>query len=386
MIIFRLGSASYFISIVILLNGIYLYSQNLPPKLAYPYDVKQIHSGHSLTDPLFYPHWPGQYVNLMTSLRGVWAGDDIGKSTIPGSPMRYRWEHPSGQPDARLDINKYALLCITEIATLCIEGENTAPWYQDCIREQKEYLSLFVNNAWTHGNNGQGAATLLWTNWVSIDGSNGPFRQMLDKSGSEWERMQDYANEKRPSGATNIYMIPGHKMMARLYDDVMDGKVPGIIQFSEFFSDKIHVNELGAYAIAMIHYACIYNKNPLGLPNNLINDPPAGTLIPSPALAEYLQKMIWEVVTTYPRTGIKDTTVKSDDYHLADICIYPNPANATLFICEKNRSLEKIKMSVYNTIGQLEMTSDQLELDISHLMSGMYLAKIGDRVVKFVKI
>ncbi|MFN8338593.1 MAG: hypothetical protein U0T36_06195 [Saprospiraceae bacterium] len=80
--VFKMYSVRYFITIIIALKSILLFSQDLPPKQAYPYDVKQIHSGHSLTDPLFYPHWPGQYVNLMTTLRGNWAGDDIGKSTI----------------------------------------------------------------------------------------------------------------------------------------------------------------------------------------------------------------------------------------------------------------------------------------------------------------
>lgn len=61
--------------------------QMLPPKQAYPFTVKQIHSGHSLTDPLFYPNWPGQYVNLMATVTGqsAWQLIDrvIGKSTIP---------------------------------------------------------------------------------------------------------------------------------------------------------------------------------------------------------------------------------------------------------------------------------------------------------------
>lgn len=281
-----------------------VHAQNLPPKVAYPFNVKQIHSGHSLTDPLFYPHWPGQFVNLMNHVRGTWAGDEIGKSTIPGSPMRWRWQNSSGYPDARMNINEYELLSITEVANLCYEGGNDAGWYQDCIREQKEYLSRFVNHAWNNGNNGQGAATLLWTNWVNIDNSDGPFRTMLDLLGGEWERMMDYANANRPAGAPPVYIIPGHKMMARLYDDVQAGVVPGITDFSQFFSDNIHTNELGAYAIAMIHYACIYNRIPVGLPANLITNPPPGTPIPSFELARYIQKMVWDVVTSYPRTGI----------------------------------------------------------------------------------
>ncbi|MFN8338592.1 MAG: T9SS type A sorting domain-containing protein [Saprospiraceae bacterium] len=300
--------------------------------------------------------------------------------------MRYRWDNPTNDPDARLNINKFELLCITEVATLCIEGENTATWYQECIRDQKAYLSLFANNAWENGNDGQGAATLLWTNWVSIDGSNGPFRQMLDKSGGEWERMQDYANENRPAGAPPIYIIPYHRMMARLYDDVQAGKVPSITQFSQFFGDNIHVNELGAYAIAMIHYACIYNKNPLGLPNNLINNPPAGTPMPSLALAEYLQKMIWEVVTTYPRTGIKDTSVKSEDTQVNDNCVYPNPAINTLVICQNENSFKQSKVSIFNAFGKLEMVSDQLEIDVSQLTSGVYMIRIGEKTLRFLKL
>jgi|GEM_PF-3206199 len=35
------------------------FGQTLPPKQASPFNVKQIHSGHSLTDPLF-SNWPGQ--------------------------------------------------------------------------------------------------------------------------------------------------------------------------------------------------------------------------------------------------------------------------------------------------------------------------------------
>ncbi|MCA4777577.1 hypothetical protein IF076_10925 [Empedobacter stercoris] len=46
-----------------------------------------------MTDPLFVNPLPGQYVNLITLLRGVWVNDDIGKSTIPGSPMFWRCDN-----------------------------------------------------------------------------------------------------------------------------------------------------------------------------------------------------------------------------------------------------------------------------------------------------
>jgi len=278
-------------------------AQTLPPKQAYPLNVKQIHSGHSLTDPLF-NNWPGQYVYLVSNILGG-TSNNVGKSTIPGSSIKYRWENAPGygQPSARNDIANWELLSITEGVPLLIEGANNAQWYLEGIQQQKEYLSLFVNNAWNNGNMGNGAPTLLWTTWTNIDNSNGPWRQMLDTQGAEFERMQDYANANKPAAAPPVYIIPGHKMMARIYDDIQLGNVPGITNISQLFSDNIHTNSLGDYAITLIHYACIYNTSPVGLTNDLL---PSNNTSPRPssALATYLQTIIWEVVTSYPRTGI----------------------------------------------------------------------------------
>ncbi len=355
------------------------YGQELPPKEAYPLDIRQIHSGHSLTDPLFGQPWPGQFVNLISELRGVWALDDIGKSTIPGSPMHWRWNNPPGHgaPDARHDIGDWELLVITERVALAYEGGNDAPWYQEEIQNQRDYLSRFVNNAWENGNGGNGAPTLLWTTWTNIDDSDGPWREMLDIQGEEWERMQDYANENRPADAPHVYLIPGHKMMAQLYDDIHEGIVPGIANINDFFSDNIHTNSLGDYAIAMIHYSCIFNTSPVGLTNDLMPDPPAGFQMPSPELALYLQNMIWEVVTSYPRTGVVDETTNLVEHtpFSHEIKIYPNPVLDILFVKRKAENLQT-KKSIYNNLGQLVFRGYENKIDMSQLPAGMYILKL----------
>jgi hypothetical protein len=364
------------------------FAQTLPPKQAYPIDVKQIHSGHSLTDPLFYPHWPGQYVNLIGHINNLpaWQLFDemVGKSTGPGSSMNYRWNNPIGfgAPDARLDIADWELLSITERVPLLYEGGNSQQWYLDGIQEQKHYLSLFVNNAWNNGHGGNGAPTLLWTTWTNIDNSDGPWRQMLDIQGAEWERMQDYANENRPAGAPPVYLIPGHKMMARLYDDIQLGIVPGITMIDQFFGDNIHTNELGAYAISMIHYACIFNLSPVGLPNDLLPNAPAGTPIPSPALATYLQTMIWDVVTNYPRTGIyKDETSIQEKNNWNDFTIYPNPTTGQLFI-HFDAVQEDLNVALYSLDGKLlKTTTSENETHFSYEITapaGIYLLKMSN--------
>lgn len=374
----------HFITLLSISAALTCHAQPLEPKQAYPFTVKQIHSGHSLTDPLFYPNWPGQYVNLMAAVTGqsAWQLIDrvIGKSTIPGSAMAARWTKPPGgtSPDARHGIGNWELLSITERVPLLYEGGSTQQWYITGIQEQRNALSLFVNNAWTQGNGGKGAPTLLWTTWVNIDGSNGDFRKMLDVQGLEWERMQDHANERRPSGAPPVYLIPGHKMMARLYDDVAKGLVPGITSINQFFSDNIHTNELGAYAIAMIHYACIYNKSPLGLPTKLIPNATATTLIPSAELAAYLQSMIWEVVTTYDRTGIVGTTSVDEVIVNNGITVFPTPAHDVVTISLPAPASQRMSIRIHDVTGthvtssSIPQGASSATINISPLPPGLY--------------
>ncbi len=366
------------------------YSQSLPPKQPSPFNVKQIHSGHSLTDPLFH-----QYATLVGIKNSMSLGNVlytmVGVSTIPGSPIRWRWYNPPGglpiTPGfvscARLEIADYELLSITERVPLLYEVVDSLG-----IAQQKHYLSSFVNNAWNNGNNGNGAPTLLWTTWVRIDGSNGDFRQMLDIQGGEWERMQDYANLNRPAGAPPVYIIPGHKMMARLYDDIQLGIVPGIDSIHKFFDDNIHTNERGDYAVAMIHYACVFNANPYGITNDLTLYVPPHPNTPSLALASYLQTMIWDVVCNYPRAGINCsvTSISPTNTQKNNFNLYPNPVSSNNLMCEWNIDSEtEVQVDICDVSGRIvknicsktmKVGNYQHTIDVSTILPGIYFIKI----------
>jgi hypothetical protein len=352
----------------------------LPEKESYSFDIKQIHSGHSLTDPLFNP-WPGQYRFLMTDELSVpW--DNLGKSTIPGSPLHWRWNHSGDvSPDARLDIGDWELLSITEGVPLFIDTTGLQSWQEEGLAEQRAYFSLFVNNAWENGDGGDGAPTLLWTTWTNIDDSDGPWRELLDIYEDEWENMQDYANDSLQVGGTPVYLIPGHRMMARLYDDIQADLVPDVDTIADLFDDNIHVNHLGAYAVAMIHYACIYNRNPTGLPNNLYADQ-NNSVHPSPELAAYLQEMIWEVVTGYSeRTGVSDevmTIAEPGDYD--EMFFFPNPVGDELHV-EMSGPIH-----VFNLQGRLILESSESIIDVSALQPGSYMISMEGKTARFEKL
>lgn len=141
-------------------------AETYPPRAASPLTVRQIHSGHSLSDVYGSNPWPGRLILATAQKTGDRAYDTIHRSIIPGGSLRWRWDNPSYHPDARRNISDFELMVITEGVPLAVDPE------------------AFKTN--------------------SLD--------VLDR----WELMQDSANANRPAGMPRIYMIPGHRLMMRL--------------------------------------------------------------------------------------------------------------------------------------------------------------------------
>ena len=74
---------------------------------------------------------------------------------------------------------------------------------------------------------------------------------------------------------------------------------------SALFSDQIHLNDLGAYLIALTHYAVLYGKSPVGLPHDLTRADGTPATAPGPDAALLMQNVVWDVVKSYPRTGVR---------------------------------------------------------------------------------
>lgn len=277
--------------------------EELPPREPSPMTVRQIHSGHSLTDAYATNPWPGRLILATDTKRGTRAYDTIKFSNIPGSPMRWRWDNATAYPDAKLNIDEFELLVITEAVPLLVNED----YFRD---DTLHYLDQWVAHAWAKGNGGKGAEVMLYSSWIWWRHSDGvpdydheadvPFRERLDRDGARWERMQDNANANRPEGMPPIYMIPGHRLMMRLYDDIAAGRAPGLTSIGDVFMDDIHLNGLGQYAITCLVYAVIYQRDPKELPNRLAV--PDDTL--TPEQARYFKEIAWDVARSYRRTGV----------------------------------------------------------------------------------
>ncbi|NBE06559.1 hypothetical protein [Paragemmobacter ruber] len=302
---FRLIAGAFLAAALILPTPPLFAQERMPPRKASPMTVMQVHSGHSLTDAYNTNPWPGRLILATEKIRGTRPHDTIFNSTIPGSPLHWRWNNRNEYGvDARHDIGRFELLVTTEGVPFTTDDET---FRNDTLA----YLDRWVAHAWKEGNQGRGAELMLYSTWNTWKYAGPipdydpegdvPFRERLNRDGARWEEMQDSANANRPEGMPPIYMIPGHRLMMRIYDDIEAGKAPhGLTSIGDIFADEIHLNDKGQYAITMLVYAVIYQRNPRELPDRLAV--PEDTL--SAAQARYFKTIAWEVATTYDRTGV----------------------------------------------------------------------------------
>ncbi|RKF16926.1 hypothetical protein D6850_05190 [Roseovarius spongiae] len=68
--------------------------------------------------------------------------------------------------------------------------------------------------------------------------------------------------------------------------------------------DPIHVNDLGAYLVALTHYAVLYHRSPVGLPHALRRADGTAADAPGPRVARLMQESVWDVVMHSQRTGV----------------------------------------------------------------------------------
>ncbi len=284
-----------------------VWASDYPPRKPSPVTVRQIHSGHSLTDAYMgYPIWPGMLTMATANIRGTDPWESIGKSTIPGASLEWRWNNAVADPDpdAREDISNYELLVTTAGSPLTPDPE----WFQ---KGPLDHIEKWVNNTWENGNRGKGAELMLYSTWVPWKFTDGtdpgpeghiPFREWMDIQEGRWEQLQDHANAVRPEGMPVIYMIPGHRLIMRVYDDIEAGEAPGLENIGDIYLDDIHMNTLGAYAVTCLVWAVVYQRNPREIPNSFTSGEKSVT-IPYEQ-AKYFQKVAWEVAQGYERAGV----------------------------------------------------------------------------------
>jgi hypothetical protein len=113
------------------------------------------------------------------------------------------------------------------------------------------------------------------------------------------------------SDTGTIHILPAGQALAAVVRAIDKGRVPGLTSREDLFArtpegalDPIHPNDMGAYVVALAHFATLYHRAPQGLPHRLLRaDGTPATPLPDPAVAP-IQSLVWRAVSGYAASGV----------------------------------------------------------------------------------
>lgn len=214
------------------------------------------------------------------------------------------------------------------------EQENAHPRYQDAtsavksgqfdalvltemveIRDAIKYFdsSTYLRH-WARLAHGARPTTrvYLYETWHSLDDPQGWLQRLDEDLPHHWEG--ELLAKAMAHGDTDglVYVIPAGQVMAQFVRRIeQNGGLSGLTSREDLFAlnedgsrDKIHINDLGSYLVALTHYAVLYHRSPKGLPHRLLRADGSAADVPSDEVARIMQEVVWDVVTSYPKTGV----------------------------------------------------------------------------------
>ena len=197
-----------------------------------------------------------------------------------------------------VDSGAYDSIVVTEMVEI-----------RDAIRyhDSAEYLARWAERS---RNARSDVNVYLYETWPEITDPEGWLNRVDADLARYWEQ-QILLPAALNTGAP-IYVIPGGQALAAVVRAVVErGEVDGVSRVEDFFAvaadgsqDAIHFNDLGAYVIAITHYAVLYQRDPSGLPYQLSKADGSAAKAPGAELAALMQSTVWNVVQAYPKTGL----------------------------------------------------------------------------------
>lgn len=228
-----------------------------------------------------------------TSLRDHWEPD------VPINGFDQENAHPRFRPAKEaLASGEYDAVVLTEMVEIA-----------DAIKyhDSAEYLSRWAGLAWDAN---PSARIYLYETWHHTDDGNG-WLARIDRDLREfWQDRVKYP--ALANGDAPIHLIPAGQVKAAFVRAVeTQGGVGEVQSLHDLFArredgtpDTIHFNDLGAYLVALTHYAVLYHRSPVGLPHSMMRADGTPATVPSPDVAALMQRTVWDVITRHPETGV----------------------------------------------------------------------------------
>jgi Ca2+-binding RTX toxin-like protein len=247
--------------------------------------------GHSLVGPTM--------PSMLQSVIGPRATrPDVDYQVINGAPLHWNWTqgHTAEGVNARavLPSGRYGVVIITEAIPLA----TSLQWGDTYLNAKRYYDLALASNAQTR--------FLVYETWHSLGSSAADlraWRAQLTTDRPHWMGIVDHLNTTRRAGQPEAQLVPAGAAMATLHDAIVAGRVPGITSIRQFFSDDIHLNDLGNYFLTMVQYAAVMQRSPVGLSGATLNEWGGAFATVNSTLAAALQGVAWTTVSPGSSSG-----------------------------------------------------------------------------------
>lgn len=279
-----------------------LYQAVLPPVTS---PLKVYHLGHSLVGK--------DMPSMLTQLAGE--GHEYHSQLGWGATLQSHWE-PSipingfkeenqhqqyRDPFEAIDSGEYDAFVMTEM----VEIDAAIKYFKS-----SEYVAKFAGKV----NQASPKTTIyFYETWHEVTVPDGWINRLDADLEKYWEGKIVHEALAKLDGEVSIYMIPVGQVFSAFFKEVERlGGIGNIQSPEDIFArnsgdgslDPIHINDMGNYLVALVHYATLYRKSPEGLPYQLKKADGTDATPPSPEAAALMQKITWEVVKGYPKTGV----------------------------------------------------------------------------------
>ncbi|WP_299411823.1 hypothetical protein [uncultured Sulfitobacter sp.] len=240
------------------------------------------------------------------------AGHDYASQLGWGTPLRAHWypdvavngfetenAHPKFRPAREaLEEGGFDAVVLTEMVEL-----TDAIKYHD----SPEYLANWATLARRARPD---ARLYLYETWHNTDDPAGWLARMDTDFDALW--LNRLALPAAVQSGAPIHIIPGGQVLAAVVRAAegqggignLTSRDALLARTPEGAVDTIHLGDLGAYLIALTHYATLYHRSPVGLPLALQRADGTAADAPDAAAGALMQEIVWDVVRATPYSGV----------------------------------------------------------------------------------
>lgn len=229
-----------------------------------------------------------------TTLQAHW-GD------APISGFETENAHPRFRPAIEaVESGDYDAIVFTEM----VEIRAAIRWY-----DSPKYLALWAEKALAARPD---VRLYLYETWHRLDDPEGWLTRLdLDHERYWLRQVLGPALARLPKG-TQIHLIPAGPVLAAFVRAVESrGGVGNVRDRYDLFArgedgtpDVIHLNDLGNYLVALVHFVVLYQASPIGLPHGLKRADGTRADAPEPDTARLMQELTASVVDKLGLSGI----------------------------------------------------------------------------------